>query len=313
MNIGKSIKLLIFIVLIYTLICIAPNYFSVSYIFKKIHFEVWFNGLILIIISQFLMSFRWHYLINQFENKLNYKESLSIYLAGLSLIAFPGRTGEAIRSLWIKKRYNIPLNIGIGVTISERLGDLISVLIIIVFSTIDKSLFIIVISISIFSVVLYKAFIVNFLSYVFTKIISKIKFYKDTIIFNEINNGIKNTIRLFNPLQLIISLTLITFVWLIESFLFLIIFNHLNINITYQQSLLIRTVMGLGGAISLLPAGILTSETTSIALAIAYGSGRIEAITATLFVRFYTLVIPLVLGIISFFYQKDINTIKIRK
>tara|TARA_Y100001968_G_scaffold155964_1_gene142475 strand:- start:2095 stop:2319 length:225 start_codon:yes stop_codon:yes gene_type:complete len=66
--------------------------------------------------------------------------------------------------------------------------------------------------------------------------------------------------------------------------------------------------MGIGGVLSLLPGGLLTTETTSIALSIAYGSGRIEAFAATLFIRIYTLFLPSLIGLIAIVSQNDLNT-----
>ena len=66
--------------------------------------------------------------------------------------------------------------------------------------------------------------------------------------------------------------------------------------------------MGIGGVISFLPGGLLTSETTSIALSIAYGAGKGEAFAATLFLRVYTLFIPTIIGLIVLIKDNDLDT-----
>tara|TARA_Y100001968_G_C19059330_1_gene573002 strand:- start:207 stop:434 length:228 start_codon:yes stop_codon:yes gene_type:complete len=71
--------------------------------------------------------------------------------------------------------------------------------------------------------------------------------------------------------------------------------------------------MGVGGAISLLPGGLLISESASIALSTTYGSGKAEALAATLFIRVYTLFVPSIIGLIAFFAQKDLNSLSDKK
>ena len=109
------------------------------------------------------------------------------------------------------------------------------------------------------------------------------------------------------PLPLFFSTVLALLAWLVESYLLYMLFQCFDVFIAYRQVALIRTAMGIGGVISFLPAGLITTETTSIALAIAYGAGRVEAIAATLFIRIYTLFIPFTIVLISFYFQKDLK------
>ena len=53
-----------------------------------------------------------------------------------------------------------------------------------------------------------------------------------------------------------------------------------------------------------------TSGNTGIALALAYGSGRVEAVAATIFIRIYTLFVPFILGLLSYSFQKDLRFAK---
>jgi uncharacterized membrane protein YbhN (UPF0104 family) len=69
----------------------------------------------------------------------------------------------------------------------------------------------------------------------------------------------------------------------------------------------IRTATGLGGVISLLPAGLGTSEATAIGLAMAFGASRPSALAATLMLRFSTLAVPCLIGVITLLRQKDLS------
>ena len=71
--------------------------------------------------------------------------------------------------------------------------------------------------------------------------------------------------------------------------------------------MLIRTAMGLGGVISFLPGGLIASEVTGIAIAISLGVSKGEAVSATLLVRFYTLFIPFLFGLITYSFSRDLR------
>ena len=70
-------------------------------------------------------------------------------------------------------------------------------------------------------------------------------------------------------------------------------------NLSLHQTAVIRTATGLGGVISLLPAGLGTSEATSIGLAMLYGADRSQALAVTMLLRICTLVIPFLVGVLT--------------
>lgn len=59
--------------------------------------------------------------------------------------------------------------------------------------------------------------------------------------------------------------------------------------------------------LSLLPAGLGTSEATAIGLAVLYGAGRPQALAATLMLRIATLAVPCLLGMVTLLRQSDLN------
>ena len=129
---------ILFVLITSLLIYLSFILFIGFYEFKESIFLIpltwWITSISFPLISHLILSIRWFYFIKYLKCKLNYFQSSKIYLAGLSLIAAPARSGEAIRSLWLSEKFNIPIDIGISATISERLGDLISALFLISFS-----------------------------------------------------------------------------------------------------------------------------------------------------------------------------------
>jgi uncharacterized membrane protein YbhN (UPF0104 family) len=81
-----------------------------------------------VVLAHGLLFGRWQAYLAQLGHPLAWRPSGAIYGAGLSLIAAPARSGEALRGLWLQRRHGTPLAVGVGITLAERLTDLASAL-----------------------------------------------------------------------------------------------------------------------------------------------------------------------------------------
>ena len=306
------LRLLIFSIIIYSLFIIIPGFYNIKDSISLIPPKWWLISIIFTISSHFILSIRWFYFLKYLKQHISYLDSFKIYLAGLSLMASPARSAESIRSFWLSKRHYIKLGIGFSMTLAERLGDLLSALLLIIFCIGNINFIILYILIMFICLYSFKYLSFNLfkprIKKIFNFILTKFPFIEKYKLNNHFHLTLKNTRYLFKPIPFLISIFLVSFSWLLESFLLYLTFKYLNVDISFQQSTLIRTSMGIGGALSLLPAGLLTSESTSIAISLAYGADKIEAFTATLFIRVYTLFIPSLIGLIAMILQKDLNT-----
>ena len=82
------------------------------------------------LIGQLALFARWHWSLQWLKQPLAWRSSASIFASGLALMATPGRSGEAMRALWLKQRHGMPAQVGVGITLSERLSDLSSALLV---------------------------------------------------------------------------------------------------------------------------------------------------------------------------------------
>lgn len=311
MRINNWLRLIILTLIIYSssIIILGATQFQRTLILIPQSF--WIISSLFIISSHFISSIRWFYFVNYLKKKISYIDSLKIYIAGLSLMAAPARSGESIRSIWLLNRHSLPINIGISITITERIGELISAILLISLCLNTQN--IVYIIIIVLSIVLCLQLIkdINLIAYL-KKIAFFIPFLKNLLSHpnfkQEASIIIKQIKQLSRLKPLLISITLSSLTWIIESILLFKTFSSLSVALSLEQSILIRTLMGIGGVISLFPGGLLTSESTSIALSIAYGSGKAEAFAATLFIRIYTLFLPSLVGLIAVILQKDLNS-----
>ena len=113
--------------------------------------------------------------------------------------------------------------------------------------------------------------------------------------------------QLMKPKPLIVGTLLACVCWMIEAGLLVALYHALGVELSLHQTAVIRTATGLGGVISLLPAGLGTSEATSIGLAMLYGADRSQALSVTLLLRLCTLAIPCLMGVLALMRQPDLS------
>ena len=130
----KPIKLIILIIIAYTSIVFISGVVEIRKFISDISFSFYLLSLFFPLCSHFILSIRWHILMRFLGIRIVFFENIKIYFSGLALIAAPARAGEAIRSVWLLNKFKLPLKIGIGITLSERIGDLLSALLVIIWS-----------------------------------------------------------------------------------------------------------------------------------------------------------------------------------
>lgn len=83
-------------------------------------------ALCLSLVNYGLRFLRWQYFLSVLGHHVPMPASLRIYMSGFSLTTTPGKTGEAIRSIFLKD-YGVPFRQTFGAFFAERLSDLLSV------------------------------------------------------------------------------------------------------------------------------------------------------------------------------------------
>ncbi len=246
-----------------------------------------------------LLFGRWQAYLAQLGHPLAWQPSAAIYGAGLSLIAAPARSGEALRGLWLQRRHGTPLAVGVGITLAERLTDLASALLVLSWGLGGRVL---------------PAVGVGLLgagggAWLFTHPLALAKLerglerlpahrlLKGPIrLLREGLYGMARLRSLLRPGPLLLGTSLATLAWLLEATLLHGLFNAMGSPIGLEAAAVVRTATALGGVLSVLPAGLGTSELTSIGLAVAFGASRPVALATTLILRLVTVVLPSMVG-----------------
>ena len=261
------------------------------------------------LVSHALLFQRWQFYLRRLGFPLAWRPSARIYTAGLALIAAPGRSGEALRGLWLQRRHGFPLQVGVGITLAERLADLASALLVLSWGLGGRVWVAVLIGFAVLASggwLLTHPGVIRRLEHGLERLPLHPRWHGVIRLLREALLAMNRVRQLMQPRPLLIGTILACLCWLLESAVLLGIYSTLGTGLSLHQTAVIRTATGLGGVVSLLPAGLGTSEATAIGLAMTYGASRSDALAATLMLRFATLAVPCALGVIALVRQKDL-------
>lgn len=253
---------------------------------------------------------RWQFYLAHLGHPLPWLPSARIYSAGLALIAAPGRSGEALRGLWLQRRHGIPLQVGVAATLSERLADLASALLVLSWGLGQRIWSAVLVGFAALAVggwLLTHPQLLRRLEQSLERLPLHPRWHGLIRLSREALLAMARVRQLMKPRPLLVGSLLACLCWLVEAAMLQGLYAALGSSIDLAQAAVIRTATSLGGVLSLLPAGLGSSEATAIGLAVAFGAGRPQALAATVMLRLATLAVPCLLGVFSLWRQPDLN------
>lgn len=264
----------------------------------------WLNLVISILIifsSQIIRSLRWHFWLKKIVKEITLKDNILFYISGLALMATPGRLGEAIRSLFIRRDYGVALSKTIPVVFIERFYELVTIgvfsSVTIFFVNFNKIIVIIpaILTISVIIIVNKKEimlFLLNKLSKrrFFSKILPNLEDSTDTIY------------RLVHYNQLIPSIAISLLAGLLDMIGIYFLVLGLDIKISFPESVLIISSALLAGFLSLIPGGFVAIEGSIVGLLTLKGISYSDSVIFLFLYRIVSTIFISLLGIAAFQY-----------
>ena len=116
-------------VVIYVALSLYAGWHDISKILMQIGWWGLMIALILSLLNYFLRFIRWQYYLYYLGYSIAYGVSWRIYLSGFALTTTPGKAGEMVRSIFLTQK-GIPASVSVAAFISERLSDLIAIVLI---------------------------------------------------------------------------------------------------------------------------------------------------------------------------------------
>lgn len=291
-----------FLVLICYAIFIFSNYGLNFYeIIKNLRFEI-FLGLLIISLGYLIRFIRWRLILNVLNLTPPIKKDLIAWMGSYAFTVTPGKAGEAIRSVLLKKSCNLPIHKTIVSIFIERISDGISVI------------FILIINFSILNNLnINMSFPIYLLLLVFISYLIIRKFNLEKSISNQIKKFLPEKIKNFsidsyNSLKKFLTFKIFFFTtilgisaWFCEGVSFWILLKGLNnLNISLGYATVAHISAGLFGAVSLIPGGIGATEAGTAGILMLKGLSLKTAMTGTIVIRLMTLWFATFLGLVCF-------------
>ena len=264
--------------------------------------RVWLAILALSLGNYLLRYWRWHLYIGHKQTlSIGHLQHLAIYIAGFSLTMTPGKAGEAMRSLYLKKQ-GVSHQRSLGALFVERIMDLLAILLLAALglSFLDgnqvTAAVIVTVALIVACLVAVKMPKAWFLGLGIVKK-SPLKIQRGLAFVDEILTSADDLLSLK---FLVIGLGLGVMAWALEGYgLFLVMqdfqWNQSDVFI----AIAIYAVAVLLGAISFLPGGLGGTEAAMLLLLITVGFDAPTATAMTFICRVATLWFAVILGLLT--------------
>ncbi|MHA1929527.1 MAG: lysylphosphatidylglycerol synthase transmembrane domain-containing protein [Candidatus Thorarchaeota archaeon] len=254
---------------------------------------------------------KWQYFLKRIDVNLKHSDSLSIFLAGFTLTATPGKIGETVKGIFINNLNGTRIAKTVPVVISERVTDLLAMVILAVmgfligFTATDQIYIVLILGAG----ALIGAIILGNSAF-YTKILTKLTSFGPLKRFQNECDIIEDTmIKTLSPKPMAVSTIISVPGWFVEClslWLLLSILSGAGLpSFTYEslillaQATFIHATASSVGAIFLTPGGLGGYEATSVALILMLGLTEGVAGAATLLIRFVTLWFSVMVGFIA--------------
>lgn len=249
---------------------------------------------------------RWQYYLVHLGYHIPLKPSWYIYLSGFALTTTPAKAGEMVRSLFLNK-YNVPASASLAAFVSERLSDLLAIILLSCIGLMNYPNMRLPIGIAmillcaIWFMLMYRPILSWLEQFAFTR----------TGRLHHILKKLLSIIAYVQRCHSIGTLMLTTVVsviaWGMEAWAFYWVLQWCGFDVGIHFAFFVYAISMLIGALSFLPGGLGGAEATMISLLMLKGVDTHTALAVTLFIRLTTLWFAVALGLIALLQQRKIN------
>lgn len=265
--------------------------------------QVGFLGIavaLILSLANFSMRFlRWHYFLHVLGYSVPWPQSLRIFMAGFSLTTTPGKTGEAVRGVFLKD-YGVPFRKTFGAFLAERTSDLLSVSVLAsaglwLYPAARPVLLIVA------ALIAFLFFAVRKDSWLLALERLAKKIFPDK--FAHVIEFFLETVRSFRSCfttkVMATGLLLGVTAWIFEAMALMYLVHLLGYHISPMTAIFIYGFSLVIGGITLLPGGLGGAEVTMIQLLILQSIPAAIAVAVTLVIRLTSLWFAVLIGMIA--------------
>ena len=299
-TIDKVLIITLVSVAFYSIVIFLSDLQQILSITKEIEYNVLPIIIILSLSTMVFAGLRYHILLKGLDIDSTLSRSISISLMSQSMLATPGRIGNFIKCIILKRENNTSFSISLPSVIAEQMLEVLSITsILIVFSIWED-----VIESKIMAVILMGVIGTSLLGLyndtIFLKLyntLQKIRYFRNILEKSkESRDGLKKIFS-FHILVKVIPLSITS--KLFQILTIFLIFKMFNIDLGFVLAGLIYNTALIIGVLSFIPGGIIVTDGSMISLIIKNGVNISVATVAVIMIRFFTLWFSVIIGFIS--------------
>ncbi|NNJ97730.1 MAG: flippase-like domain-containing protein [Gammaproteobacteria bacterium] len=275
---------------------IASDFNAVSESVSQLGFTVWAIVLGLSLANYVLRFIRWEIYLAYLDCRIATLPSLAYYLGGFAFTTSPGKAGEAVRSLYLK-RHGVAYVHSLAAFFAERFVDLVAMVLLALVAALTFPQYQ-------WPVLVITVLVIAALSLIHARPVhALLDRYIERLHSNRIRSVGKrfldlltsaSTLLRFGPLFVGLLLALIA--WGAEGIAFHLILESLGVDASIGLAVGIYSVSVLAGALSFIPGGLGSTEAVMVLLLKLVGADTATAVAATLICRLATLWFAVVIG-----------------
>ena len=284
---------------IYGLSVISTDFEAIGELSSKFGWSVWLLVLGLSLSNYLLRFVRWQLYINRFSDAVPTLTNLTYYLAGFAFTTTPGKAGEAVRSLYLK-RHGVAYADSLAAFFTERFIDVITMVLLSLSAAVAFPDFrwpvILVAALFVGSLPLIRSMKMHHL---LDRLRLQLPSKKIRSVGEHLLALLRSAADLLKTRLLYSGLALGLLAWGSEGVAFYIILDTLGVSSPFWVAVGIYSISMLVGALSFIPGGLGSTEAVMVLLLTLIGADMPTAIAATLICRVTTLWFAVIIGAIS--------------
>lgn len=252
---------------------------------------------------------RWHWFLSRMGfREIAWQDDLAYYLSGFALTTTPGKAGEAVRSLYLK-RHGVDYPSSLAAFVTERFSDLLSILLIAIAALFHFAQYqVLAIGTGVF-LLLFLFFIQHTPSrHLLQKIMLRWLPAKTHMLIGHGFNIVERMTLLLGPGALITGTLLGVLSWGAEAFAFSYILHAMGYELSPMLLAGVYAIAMIAGAVSFLPGGLGSTEAVMTLLLLALGVPNSTAVSATLLCRVTTLWFAVAIGLGALLIAERLRT-----
>jgi len=309
-SIGKLLVRILVGVIIYLIMLFLNNWNEVIAAVASIEWWWVIPAMMGLSLLNYIIRYaKWQYYLHRIGVHFSHADSFSIFLAGFTLTVSPGKIGEAIKGYFCRDVDGTPIAKTVPVVVSERLTDLLAMVIIaavtflFIFSGGNQILLVVLVG----GAVIAGALVLTNKTF-YSKILKRLTSFGPLKQFQDSCDVIEDTmVKTLSPKPLVIGTAISIPGWFMECLeLWLLLslitgagfpsFSPASLLLLVQATFIHASASAIGAIVIIVPAGLGAYETYAYAAMTSFGIVGAIATASVILIRFVTLWFSVIVG-----------------